>query len=117
MPTKAELMATGLPAATAAKLGLDTLTAFTAAGTTQGTATLLTANFANVTNNTINGGVILGAPFETTMIYNSGPNTLLIYPPVGGTFVGLSQNAGFTLATANSVIINGDGINFIAVLS
>jgi hypothetical protein len=117
MPTKAELMATGLPAATAAKLGLDPLTAFTAAGTTQGTATLLTANFANVSVPSPNLGVILGAPFETTLLYNTGPNTLLIYPPVNGTFVGLSQNAAFTLATANSVIINGDGINFIAVLS
>lgn len=117
MPTKAELMAAGLPAAAATKLGLDPLTSFTAAGTTQGTATALTANFANVTNNTINGGVILGAPFETTMVYNTGPNTLLIYPPVGGQFVGLALNAAFTLAAANSVIINGDGINFIAVLS
>lgn len=99
MTQKSELMAAGMPAAQASKLGLDPLTAVTAAGTTQGTATLLTANNTKVTTSSIGAGVQLNAWTEQSNVYNSGPNTLTIYPPTGSTFVGLALNAGLTVAT------------------
>jgi hypothetical protein len=117
MPSKAELMASGQPFQIASKIGYEPLTTFTAAGTSQTTATTLTANFANVTTSSIGTGVILAAPFERAFVWNSGPNTLTIYPPVGGTILGLSQNVGMTLANANGVSIEGDGVNFGATYS
>jgi len=114
MPSKQELMASSLPASAASKIGVEALTSFTAAGTTQTTATALTANFANVTTSSINAGVIIGAPFERTFVYNSGPNALTVYPPVGGTFVGLALNAGATVASGSGLAVEGDGVNFVA---
>lgn len=114
MPSKAQLMASSANPALANKLGVDPLASFTAAGTTQGTATSLTANFANVTTSSISSGVILAAPFERTFVYNAGPNTLTVYPPVGGTFVGLAINAGATVAAGSGLEVEGDGLNFVA---
>lgn len=115
MASKAELMAAGLPGAVATKLGVDGgVNTATAAGTTQGTATTLTSNFVNVTTSTIGGGVIIGLPFERNFVWNSGPNTLTVYPPVGGTVIGLAQNVGVTVAANSGVFMEGDGINFLS---
>ena len=117
MPSKAVLMGSSAPASLASKLGEDPLTAFTAAGTTQATATTLTSNFANVTTPAPNNGVIMNDPYGRTFIYNSGPNTLLIYPPVGGTMVGLSINAAVNIASGSGADIEGDGLNYLVNFS
>ena len=111
MALKSDLMAAGLPAAIANKLGLDPVASVTAAGTTQTTATALAGNNANVSTPTIGGGVKLQATEGTTTIYNSGPNTLTIYPPVGSTIVGLAANAGLTLCAGSSVLMVPNGSN------
>lgn len=117
MASKAELMALSMPATLASKLGTDTLTSFTAAGTTQGTATSLTSNFSNVTTPSASAnGVLLTEPFNEYFVYNSGPSTLQVYPPVGGTFVGLAINVAVTVASGSSLYIVGDGLNFISVI-
>ena len=111
MSLKSELMAIGVPSSPASDLGLDPITAFTAAGTTQGTATTLTANNANVTTSSIGAGVIVASARQLYNIYNAGPNVLTIYPIVGGTFAGLALNGGFQVAPLNSAQVIGGGLN------
>lgn len=117
MTLRSSLMAGSLPWEIADKLGYDPIQAVTAAGTTQGTATALNTNCANVTTSTISGGVIINQPQSSNYIYNSGPNTLTIYPPVGSNFVGLAANVGFTLAINNGIIIEGDGTTLLPMFS
>lgn len=113
MPSKGELMAKSLPYNAADALGYDPLTSFTAAGTTsQANSTVLTACFANVATNSPNNGVIIAAPFGRSFVYNAGPNTLLVYPPVGGTFVGQALNAPINVATGSVLSVEGDGLNY-----
>lgn len=117
MSLKQELMAGSLPWEVADKLGFDILQAVTAAGTTVSGATALNTNCANVTTSTIGGGVIMTSPSARNYVYNSGPNTLTIYPPTGLNFVGLAANVGFTLATANGIAIEGDGTTLLPLFS
>jgi hypothetical protein len=110
MALKSELMAGGMPATLASKLGFDPLTAYTAAGTTQATATLLTGNAANVTTALANAGVLIKRMNERNIIYNIGPNVLTIYPDVNGTIAGLAKNAGTQLAAGKTATFEGDGL-------
>ena len=71
-----------------------------AAGTTQGTATAL-SNDLNVVNSGT-GGVILqdvgiGTGIEF-IVTNSTASAVNVYPPSGGTILGLAQNAAYSLA-------------------
>lgn len=111
MALKQELMASSLPYNVANKLGFDPNTAFTAAGTTQGTATLLTANNVTVTTSSIGAGVILGSSEQEFMIFNAGPNVLTVYPPVGVNFAGLATNVGVTIAVNSTVVGKGGGLS------
>jgi hypothetical protein len=118
MALKQELMASGMSASLANKLGFDPATVYAAAGTTQGTATVLTGNVANVTTVGANSGVILGRPNERNLIYNGGSgNVLTVYPPVGGTILGLAKNAGLQVSQGKAVTIEGDGTTFFSNLS
>jgi hypothetical protein len=117
MPSRAELMAGGMQAQVASRLGVDTAGTATAAGTTQGTATVLTINFVNVTTSLVGAGVQMAYPFDRNFIWNTGPNTLTVYPPTGGTIMGLAQNVGVTVAAASGVALEGDGVTFFANIS
>lgn len=117
MASKAELMACGMSAAEANKLGYDPVTNFNAAGSTQATATSLTANCSNVTTASANQGVIIARVNETNFIFNAGPNVLTIYPPVGGTILGVAKNAGIQIAASKAATISGDNLSFIANIS
>lgn len=111
MPLKSDLMSSSLPWEAAGKLGFDVLQNITAAGTTAGTATALGCNFANVTTSTIGAGVILTEQSTTGYIYNSGPNTLTVYPLTGSNFVGLGANVGLNVATGSALTYAGGGTN------
>jgi hypothetical protein len=115
MPSKQALMAGSLPSLAANELGSDASSTATAAGTTQATATQLTSNLVNVTTSSVNAGVIVSDMNGRNMIYNAGPNTLTVYPQSGGTIIGLAKNAGFTLAALTSVLLEGDGVNLMAI--
>lgn len=111
MALKSDLMATGMPAVQATKLAFDPSAAVTAAGTTQGTATALAGNNANVTTSSIGAGIKLQATEGYAYAYNAGPNTLTVYPPVGSTMIGLAVNAGLTVAAASGVLTVACGTN------
>lgn len=117
MALKSELMATGMPAGQAAKLGFDPITAYTSAGTTQATATALAANAANVTTTAVNSGVIVKRMSETNVIYNAGPQVLTVYPDIGGTILGLAKNAGLQIAATKTVTLWGDGATLLPNIS
>lgn len=110
MPSIQELMGSGMPAAQASKLGADGVTVFAAAGTTQATATLLTANFANVTTVASSAGVRLPSAHGKglTVILNNGANVLSIYPATGEKINGLAANIAITAAPGKCVMLFGD---------
>jgi hypothetical protein len=75
----------------------------TAAGTTQGTATALTADQNNIATGTANQGVVLptGVPGMRVLVWNSTGNTIKIYPAGTGTIDGGSASAAVTLTSAH----------------
>jgi hypothetical protein len=109
MALKSELMAGGLSSGSANRLGYEPVTAFTAAGSSQTTATLLTANNATITTSASGNGVILGSAEQKFSTFNVGPFTVSIYPPVGDTFNGLALNAPVTLVANTTAWFEGGG--------
>lgn len=80
----------------------DAATSISAAGTTQGTATELTAADNDVTTVAANSGVVLsskGAPGDTQTVFNAGANPLNVYPPSGMKINALSANTPMVLYT------------------
>jgi hypothetical protein len=75
----------------------------TAAGTTQGTGTVLTTDYAVVTTTASGTGVVLpaGLAGRTVRVTNRGANALLVYPASGAQIDALGSNV------AISVIVNG----------
>ncbi len=72
-------------------------TAISAAGTTQGTATSLTAAVNYVSTVGAGAGVILSAG-PSQVVYNAGANPLSVYPPTGAAINQLAANGAMTLA-------------------
>lgn len=107
MALKSELMAAGMPASLAKRIGFDPAANFAAAGSSQTTATTLTANHAIV--NSGSGGVIMGDVEQMFYIQNGLGGNLTVYPPVGCTFTGQNQNAGLTVPTTKSLWIEPAG--------
>lgn len=79
--------------------GVDSVTGLTAAGSTQGTALLLTSSINFVSTTAAGTGVILpaGKAGDHTIIINHGANALLVYPATGETVEGGAANAPMTL--------------------
>jgi hypothetical protein len=88
---------------------LSTTASVSAAGSTQGTATALTANNVVVTTVSASQGVVLPVPSTTgtrISIVNKGANALAIYPNSGGSIDAASAN------TAISLPVNGTWTGF-----
>ena len=73
--------------------------AITAAGVSQGTATVLTTDLNIVTTVPAGTGVVLpaGLPGRQVTIANEGANPLLVYPALGAAIDGLAVNAPITV--------------------
>ena len=94
-----KLFGSGLNNLNVAAIVQDVATGITAAGTTQGTATVLT--------NTLNGigivasgaGVVLypGSSRDCQILYNSGANPVKVYPPVGSKINQMGTNVPHVL--------------------
>lgn len=76
-----------------------------AAGSTQGTATSITADINVVTTTAASTGVVLPTPTagRSMTVINRGANALAVYPASGGTIDGLAANAAFTLPVNGSM--------------
>jgi hypothetical protein len=82
-------------------------TSISAAGTTQATATVLTAQDNDVTTVASGSGVVptnLFSQGEEITIFNSGANALKVYPMSGFQINALPTNQAMTLATNTGVM-------------
>jgi hypothetical protein len=82
----------------------DSAVNISAAGTTQGTATVITADNNYITTCASGAGVILpsGEISQSTNIFNNGLNSLAVYPPVGGMLGSLPINTPSYIASGQS---------------
>lgn len=76
-------------------------TGISAAGTTQGTATALTASFNEITTVAAGQGVVLPSPEagEIMLIANQGANAMNVYPASGHSINNLTTNASISVAS------------------
>jgi hypothetical protein len=87
------------------------VTGLVAAGTTQGTALTLTAQFNVISTCALNAGVVLQSLIGLVYVFNGGANSCAIYPPVGGTVNGGAANASIALPTLKGALLFANGIN------
>ena len=96
-----KVFAAGLSVPLTACVCKDTATSVSAAGTTQGTATELTAADSEITTVGAGAGVVLSASLaagDTQTVFNAGANAVKVYPTSGMKINALSTNAAMTLA-------------------
>lgn len=106
MPLAKNVMGAGIPAAQARGInGNNVNAAVTAAGTTQATATAVTADVNVVTTATTGQGAILysGVPGDSQIVYNNTTADIKVYPHTGGNVNQLAANSGFVLAPYTAV--------------
>ena len=99
--------AAGLPIPLAACICKDTATSVSAAGTTQGTATELTAADNELTTVAAGSGVALASAIaagDSQTVFNAGANAVKVYPPSGMKINALAANAPMLLATNTGCI-------------
>lgn len=108
MPLAKNLMSGGFSAGQAKALGGTQFNlTITAAGTTQGTATALTADTNVITTATANQGVQIynGEIADSQVIFNQTLVPIYVYPPTGDAVNQLAANSGFVLAPQTGVIV------------
>jgi hypothetical protein len=111
-----ELMASGMAAQLAKKVGLEAAsTGLTATGTTQAGALSLVSSFAIFSTVGSGAGAILGA-FDA-FVYNGGSNALSLYPPVGGNINGGTTNAAISIPASKGAIAFQNGTTFGVIVS
>ena len=106
MPLAKNVMQGGLSAGQARAInGNNVNAAVTAAGTTQATATALTADANFVSTATTGQGVILysGVPGDDQWVYNGTTADIRVYPHTGGKVNPLATNGGVVLASYTGV--------------
>ena len=91
----------GLSLPLASALCKDVATSVAAAGTTQATATELTAAACEVTSVAAGAGVVLSSQLaagDSQGVFNAGANAVKVYPPTGMQINALAANVPMTLA-------------------
>jgi hypothetical protein len=80
-------------------------TGISAAGSNQGTATVLTNQMNTVTTVPLGAGVVLPTPVagQDIFVSNQGANPLAVYPPSGDTIDALAANTPFMMAPGTTV--------------
>ena len=99
--------AAGLPIPLAEAICKDVATSLSAAGTTQGTATELTAADNELTTVASGAGVVLNAslaPGDEQSVFNAGANAVKIYPTSGMKINALATDAPMLLAVNTGCI-------------
>jgi hypothetical protein len=97
-------VAGGLPS-WAVPAAASVATAISAAGTTQGTATVLATDWAEVSTVGSGEGVVQSTPVagKSQLVANNSATTLLVYPVSGGTFDSLSANVAVSVGAGGRV--------------
>lgn len=117
MATKAELMAGGMPAALANRIGGDPIAHLTPGADLQGNA--LVVSSATILDTASAGCVTLpnATPKGGHAIFNNSGQTQKVYPAVGETINAGAANAAFSLTSAKSCFIYPAGTGWILVMS
>jgi hypothetical protein len=98
-------------------------TALTAAGTTQATGLVLTADVNMIGTAAASTGVNLPAisgPGDTVFVYNGGANAVKVYPAQGsaGTINGIAATTGVSVPAAKGVLcVAVSAANWVAIVS
>ncbi len=95
-----KLFGSGLTTLAVASICQDVTAGIVAAGTTQGTATALTASLNGVGTVAAGSGVVLyaGSPGDCQIVYNGGLSPVNVYPPSGLKINQLAVNVPHVLA-------------------
>lgn len=120
MTAKSELMASGLVANLANKLGQDgPSTGLTATGTNQAGALALTATMNVFSTVAASSGCLLpnAEGKDVIIVVNNGANTLSVYPSGTQTINGGSASAAISVPAGKSAFLIGNGIVWGAVIS
>lgn len=104
------LMAVGIPAEQANRLGYEDRVPLDGNGTTQGTATELLSTQTNVAMGTSSGDTAFKLPadaefFQEYFLLNTTPDAALIFPPAGDTIDNLAVNLPITIELDQSRIL------------
>lgn len=110
MALQIDLMGAGLPVELALLLGQSVLTPMTAAGTTAGTATAVTASQTAWTSAAGATGAILSATSTLTRLFFirnliASTAALNVYPPTGGRINNLAANIPIVVGIGESILI------------
>ena len=98
----------GLPGLAVQAICQDVKTSVSAAGTTQCTATSLTAADSEVTTVAAGSGVVLSGSAtagDTQTVFNAGANPLKVYPPSGQQINALPSNQHMNLGLNTGVLL------------
>lgn len=109
-------MGVGMAAALTEQVCGDVQDNVTAAGSTQGTATPVSAVNVIVTTAAASTGVILppAEPGAEVVVKNLGANAVNVYPAVGGAINALAANAAFSVAAAGQVrLVGRNSLNWV----
>ena len=119
MPTSSELIGLGLPPALANALGTEIATAQSAAGTTQATATLLTAPVVMVTTCAANAGMRLpnASAQPNYTVTNAGAGIMKVYPATGETLNNATANSPLMLPVTKTALFVSYGSGWAAIVS
>ena len=116
MSSATELMAGGMPATLANRLGSDVQTGVVAAGTTTADATVCTGEFIEIATAGANSGIRLQDGGDTYVVRNGGASTVKVYPPTGS-FMNGTADAAFSVTNGKTAIIYRSDARFTGVLS
>jgi NO-binding membrane sensor protein with MHYT domain len=118
MALNTELMACGMQAEGAKKLGYDTpATGLTATGSTQGSALALTSTCSIFSTVSASTGAVLSSASKPAVVYNGGASTLTVYPPGTFNFLGLSASVGISVPANKSALFIPVGTQIVANIS
>ncbi len=107
MPFAKNIMQGGVSAGTADAINGQIASGLTAAGTTQGTALLISADTNLFSTVGSGAGAVLyaGQSGDSCDVYNGGANALAIYPPSGSRFNQVAVNGSISLGTSTMCTI------------
>lgn len=104
-----KIFAAGLSSPLASAICQDVATSVSAAGTTQGTATELTAADNELTTVAAGSGVVLSsnlAAGDSQTVFNAGANAVKVYPTSGMKINALAANSPMLLATNTGCVFH-----------
>lgn len=119
MASVKKLMAAGLSSLSANSVVGQISPALTSVGGTQATALLLNHDINIFLTVAINTGALINPDYESFFIFNGGATALSLYPPLGGSIDGGSENAPIAVAQGAKMFVfrgSASGLDYVTLL-